>query len=48
VWVQENLLELYDNGLWGVPSIKYGDVAVFGQDRIDCIERAIVATIKGR
>lgn len=45
VWVQNNLAELYGNGLWGVPSFKYGDVKVFGQDRVDCIERAIVAEI---
>jgi 2-hydroxychromene-2-carboxylate isomerase len=38
---------LYGNDLWGVPSLIYGDVKVFGQDRIDCIERAIVADIEG-
>lgn len=37
-----NLAELYGIGLWGVPSFKYGDVKVFGQDRLDCIEQAIV------
>jgi len=42
VWAQRNLAELYSNNLWGVPSLKYGDVKVFGQDRIDCIEQAIV------
>lgn len=39
---QNNLAELYGIGLWGVPSFKYGDVKVFGQDRLDCIEQAIV------
>ena len=41
-WTQRNLAGLYDNDLWGVPSFTYGDVSVFGQDRIDCLERAIV------
>ena len=45
LWAQENLAELYGNGLWGVPSFKYGELKVFGQDRVDCIERAIVADI---
>ena len=43
LWAQENLAELYANGLWGVPSFTYGELRVFGQDRLDCIERAIVA-----
>lgn len=46
VWVQDNLAELYGNGLWGVPSFRYGEVKVFGQDRVDCIERAIVNDIR--
>lgn len=41
-WAQDNLLELYSKGLWGVPSLSYGDLNVFGQDRLDCIEQAIV------
>jgi 2-hydroxychromene-2-carboxylate isomerase len=45
VWAQSNLAELYGNNLWGVPSLIYGDVKVFGQDRIDCIEQAIVKTL---
>lgn len=40
--VQDNLAEMYGHDLWGVPSFTYGDVKVFGQDRLDCIERAIV------
>jgi 2-hydroxychromene-2-carboxylate isomerase len=44
-WVQENLAQLYGNDLWGVPSFIYGDVKVFGQDRVDCIEHAIVADL---
>ena len=43
LWAQENLSELYAHELWGVPSLVYGEVKVFGQDRLDCIERAIVA-----
>lgn len=42
VWAQNNLSELYGQELWGVPSLVYGDSKVFGQDRIDCIEMAIV------
>lgn len=41
-WVQENLADMYANDLWGVPSFKYGEVKVFGQDRLDCIEAAII------
>ncbi len=47
VWAQENLAELYSHGLWGVPSFNYGELNVFGQDRLDCIERAIVAGSSG-
>jgi 2-hydroxychromene-2-carboxylate isomerase len=46
LWVQENLAQLYGSDLWGVPSFVYGDVKVFGQDRVDCIERAIVADLE--
>ena len=45
-WAQENLAELYADGLWGVPSFTYGELKVFGQDRLDCIERAIVSAGK--
>ena len=47
VWAQSNLAELYGHGLWGVPSFKYGDVRVFGQDRIDRIEQAVVNLLVG-
>jgi 2-hydroxychromene-2-carboxylate isomerase len=43
IWVQQNLAEMYGNDLWGVPSFTYGEVRVFGQDRLDCIERAILS-----
>ena len=41
-WAQENLLDMYDHGLWGVPSFRYGQLAIFGQDRLDRLEHAIV------
>jgi len=41
-WAQSNLAELYGNEQWGVPSFKYGDICLFGQDRIDALEKAIV------
>jgi 2-hydroxychromene-2-carboxylate isomerase len=41
-WAQKNLDELYHYNLWGVPSFKYQNVTVFGQDRLDCIELALV------
>ena len=40
-WAQENLLDMYDNGLWGVPSFRYGQLCTFGQDRLDRLEQAI-------
>ncbi len=42
VWAQENLAQLYGEGLWGVPSFKYLDTRAFGQDRINLIESEIV------
>ncbi len=44
--VQLNLTEMYGHDLWGVPSFIYGDLKVFGQDRLDCVERAIVDELK--
>lgn len=41
-WAQENLAQLYAEDMWGVPSFKYGSLKAFGQDRINCLERAIV------
>ena len=41
LWAQENLTELYSHDLWGVPSFRFADTCVFGQDRLDCIECAI-------
>lgn len=42
--VQRNLNQLYEYGLWGVPSIHYQGTQVWGQDRIWCIENALVAS----
>jgi 2-hydroxychromene-2-carboxylate isomerase len=41
-WAQDNLAQLYAEDMWGVPSFKYLDHRVFGQDRINYLERAIV------
>lgn len=40
-WAQANLNELYELGLWGVPSFSYGNTAVFGQDKLALIEQVI-------
>ncbi len=42
VTVQQNLADMYANDLWGVPSFKYGELCLFGQDRLNAIENAIV------
>lgn len=33
---------LLERGLWGVPCLRYGDVVVFGQDKLWVIERLLV------
>ncbi len=43
VWAQRNLTDLYAEDLWGVPSMVYAGKRFFGQDRIDAIERSILA-----
>lgn len=45
-WAEDNILEMYRAGLWGVPSYIYGDpedpfVATWGQDRLWMVEQAI-------
>jgi 2-hydroxychromene-2-carboxylate isomerase len=45
IWAQQNLAEMYGKGSWGVPSIAYGDVMVFGQDRIFRIEEEIISDL---
>jgi 2-hydroxychromene-2-carboxylate isomerase len=48
IWVQTNLAQLYSHGLWGVPSLTYNGCQVFGQDRIDMIERALADDLNGQ
>ncbi len=40
-WAEANRLELVSYGQWGVPSFHYGDLTVWGQDRLVFIEQAI-------
>jgi 2-hydroxychromene-2-carboxylate isomerase len=37
---------LLERGLWGVPCLRYGDVVVFGQDKLWVIERLLQRDIK--
>ncbi len=41
VWARQNLDELYRHGQWGVPCFRYGDLCVWGQDRLRRIEHVI-------
>ena len=43
-WTETNRKDLFDQGIWGVPSYQYGDTVVWGQDRLWAIEQAIVGT----
>lgn len=45
-WADTNLKELFDLGLWGVPSFKYKDTRVFGQDKLLFVEQAIRKTCR--
>jgi 2-hydroxychromene-2-carboxylate isomerase len=38
-----NRQELLSLGLWGVPSFRVGDVAVWGQDRLGMVHAAVCA-----
>ncbi len=40
--VDANLKEMYSLGVWGVPSIQFENIVVWGQDRLDRIEEAII------
>ena len=40
--VEENIQTMYDKGMWGVPTIAYGDTWVWGQDRLWKIEQTIL------
>jgi 2-hydroxychromene-2-carboxylate isomerase len=41
---EENRLELFSLGLWGVPSFRVGDLAVWGQDRLWAVHEALLAS----
>lgn len=40
-WAEDNRQAMYECGLWGVPSFRYGQVSCWGQDRLWVIEEAI-------
>ncbi len=40
-YAERNREALFDLGLWGVPSFKLGDLAVWGQDRVWMLEEAL-------
>lgn len=40
-YAEKNRQEMFSLGLWGVPSFKYGELTVWGQDRLWMIEEAI-------
>lgn len=40
---QHNSDDLADLGLWGVPAFKYGDLVLWGQDRLWALEKAVLA-----
>lgn len=40
-WAEQHEAELMQSSLWGVPSIKYQDCVVWGQDRLEFIEQKI-------
>ena len=42
--VEKNKSDLNALGLWGVPSFKYGDTIVWGQDRLWALEEAILSS----
>lgn len=50
IWAQQNLSDLYGLNLWGVPSFHYKSsqqsIQVFGQDRLNVIESAIIKNKK--
>lgn len=41
-WAKQNQSDLYDAGMWGVPTIQYKNTLVWGQDRIWRIEQALL------
>jgi len=41
---EANRAEMFGLGLWGVPSFRVGDLAVWGQDRLWAVQDALLAT----
>ncbi len=39
---EANRAEMFSLGLWGVPSFRVGDTAVWGQDRLWAVEQAVI------
>ena len=39
---EANRKEMFDLGLWGVPSFRVGDTAVWGQDRLWAVQDALL------
>lgn len=46
VWAEDNRKEMVALGSWGVPTFKYGDVVLWGQDRAGLIERIILQDLQ--
>ncbi len=46
-WVQQHRDEMTSDGLWGVPSLRYGDLATWGQDRFWLIRRKALGATPG-
>jgi 2-hydroxychromene-2-carboxylate isomerase len=44
---ERNREELFSLGLWGVPSFRVGDVAVWGQDRLWAVQEALLGPYVG-
>jgi 2-hydroxychromene-2-carboxylate isomerase len=41
LWAEENRQEMLGLGSWGVPTFQYGDLVLWGQDRVGIIEKEI-------
>lgn len=46
IWADQNSQALTELGFWGVPCFKFAETAVWGQDRLWCIEQAILSAAK--
>ena len=44
---EANREEMFDLGLWGVPSLRVGDTAVWGQDRLWAVQEALLSQAPG-